>query len=74
MEIGTYMEPLIIELAKQKLGLDIEIDKNTYKHATKPFYFNIDGVSSDGSVVYEVKNTETTSVDVLVERYKYQAI
>ena len=73
MAIGTYMEPVIVQLAKDKLGIDINVDKNTYQFGDKPWYFNIDGVSSDGSVIYEIKNTETTSVDVLVERYKYQA-
>lgn len=73
MEIGTYMEDVIINLAKQKFDFDIQIDKNTYKFKNEEWYFNIDGISQDGSIVYEVKNTETTSVDTLVERYKWQA-
>lgn len=73
MEVGNYMEDVIINLARNTKGYDIQIDKNTYKVKGKPWYFNIDGINSDGSIVYEVKNTETASVEVLVERYKWQA-
>lgn len=74
IKYGNIMEPVIFDLAKKELGLDIILDKNTYHFKDMPYYFNIDGVSGDGETIFEIKNTETTSIDILVERYRNQGI
>lgn len=74
LESGKVMEPIIIDFAKKQLGFDIVVDKRTFKIKDQELYANIDGISPDGDIIYEIKNTEEKDIKKVFERYKWQMV
>lgn len=79
LEMGNFMEPVIIQRAKEKLEQfkDIKITKETYELEDDDFFTaNIDGYIGEDinnvDAIIEIKNTTVEDMSVLIDRYKHQ--
>lgn len=78
IDFGNKLEDFIFDTAKNsKKKYNFIKDKNTYQHDTYNFcYANVDGffLSDNEKGILEIKNTETTNIDKLIDTYKYQVL
>lgn len=75
MEMGKLMEAHIIDLWNYLHPLNpITPEKHTWRMRKSNYWANIDGWDTKTKTIYEIKNTETESINELWNRYKWQAI
>ena len=77
LEMGNFMEPVIIKRAMEVHGLDIKIDKSTFESTNDEWFTaNIDGYIgkdiNNVEEIIEVKNTTVEDNAKLLDSYKYQ--
>lgn len=75
LKMGNKMEGYIMDLACEEWPeMRPVVIKHTFNLVGTNYYANIDGISADHSIIYEIKNSETNDVEALFERYKWQGI
>lgn len=79
IDFGNKLEDFIFETAKKSNNkYNFIKDKHTYRHNEYYFcYANVDGFfinKENEKGILEIKNTESTNIDKLVDNYKYQVL
>ncbi len=77
LDMGNYMEPVIIEMAKGSLELDIKTDKSTFEKVEDDFFTaNIDGYIGESpeaiETIIEIKNLSKGDVNEMLSNYLNQ--